>query len=196
MAVADGTIGLLADEFGAPFNQIPTEMFWHCRGGFGWGALCGAIPPATCMLGMADPTDTQMELTDELMSWYQQHPFPEVQFGAELPTKVINSTLCHVSVTKWMQEAGIDDRGAPERSDRCAGVSADTAKKAVQLLNARLEGTFVSEFGKPATAVAGDCTACHDSGDPDLHGGYPAHGSEDCTECHTDQWKDYTTDHP
>ena len=134
--------------------------------------------------------ENQGDLRDELIAWYMKHPFPEYQPASELVQLPVNSTLCHVSVTTWMREAGVEDMGATERSDRCAGVAADTAKKTIELINAIVEGTYEPDYEKPVHDVVSDCMACHSSAD--TSGGYPVQGSEDCSTCHTD----YTQDHP
>lgn len=91
-----------------------------------------------------------------------------------LPTTVADSTLCHVSVTKFMDAAGVA-RATPERKARCGALTADVAKFTVELLNAQADGTFVSKY-KPA-AVVGACMSCHST---------DSHGKENCTPCHGD----------
>lgn len=154
--------------------------FWPFRGGLaGWGSICGVLPPAATIISMVHEEEKFMDLNDELMAWYQKFPFPEYQpAGLDLPQVEVNSSLCHVSVTKWMNVAGVESRGAEERGERCAGVTADTAKFVVEMLNKEHEEGYVREMA-PA-AVADDCMTCHEN-EP-----YPSQGKEDCTECHGD----------
>ncbi|UMZ75072.1 Split-Soret cytochrome c [Natranaerofaba carboxydovora] len=176
-------------------------MFWPFRGGLsGWGSICGAIPPAAAFLAAIAEPDDHMDLTQELMAWYQQFPFPETQLGdtGELPQTPVNSSLCHVSITKWMvyanKEHGMDieSRGDDRRGDRCAGLTADVAAYTIEMMNKFIDGEF--EVVHTPAEVRDDCMACHD--DTGGNHDYAAHGQEDCTECHTDKWEDYTEDHP
>ena len=178
--MAEGLLGKLQDEVGYPFDHVPTKAFWPFRGGLAnWGSICGAIPPAVTIMSMVLEEERFMELSDELMAWYQKFPFPEYQpAGLDLPQVEVNSSLCHISVTKWMVEAGVESRGDDKRGERCAGVTADVAKFAAEMLNKEFEEGYVAEMA-PA-AAAEDCMECH-ANEP-----YPSLGKEDCTECHGD----------
>lgn len=178
--MADGIIGMLQDEVGFPYNMIPTMSYVHGRGGFyGYGTLCGALSPACHVINLCHDGDVANALVNELLSWYCQFPFPEYQpANHNLITTVSESTLCHVSVTKFMQATGFK-RSDPERGERCAGLTADVAKFTVQLLNAQADGTFTSIY-KPAAAV-GECMKCHSN---------DSHGKENCLPCHGDPHED------
>ncbi len=128
---------------------------------------------------MVADTETNSKMINQLMAWYAEFPFPEYQpAGMDIPTTVANSSLCHVSVTKFMQAHGFE-RSDPERGERCAGVTADVCKFTVQMLNQFADsGTFETTL-TPA-AIVGDCMACHDTAIS------PAHGKENCYECHGD----------
>ncbi len=164
-------------------NQIPPEIFWPFRSGvYGWGSICGALPPAICAIAMVADTKVNQQLINELMAWYKDFPFPEYQpAGMDLPTTVADSSLCHVSVTKWMQETGYD-RSTPERSERCAGLSADVARYTVVLLNELADGTFVPRHFPSDDAAS--CMECHGTEVS------PANGKESCTACHGDPHAD------
>ena len=54
-----------------------------------------------------------------------------------LKTTVAESTLCEISVNKFMEAQGVA-YGDPERKSRCAGVTADVTRKMVELLNETL----------------------------------------------------------
>jgi hypothetical protein len=178
-------LGYLADEVGYPFNQIPTETFVSFKGGVdGWGSLCGALVPAIAVINMVAEGETKVAMVNELMAWYKEFPFPEYQpKGENLPGVAVNSSLCHVSVTKWMDETGFGPRSAPERGERCAGLTADVTKYTAQMLNNYMDNTFTSEL-KPSAAV-GECMACHNEAVKPY-----AHGKEDCTSCHGEPHND------
>ncbi|MDW7673140.1 MAG: C-GCAxxG-C-C family protein [Bacillota bacterium] len=177
-------MGYLAEEVGYPFNLTPPEAFTPFKGGiYGWGSICGALVAPIATIAMLFESSENEALINELMAFYKDAAFPQFQpKGLNVATTVANSNLCHVSVTTWMQATGLP-RTAPERSERCAGVTADVCKFTVEMLNKYMDKAFVSEF-KPA-AVVGECMSCHDS----TKNISPAYGKEDCTSCHDDPHK-------
>lgn len=73
----------------------------------------------------------------ELVAWYKQAEFPAYQpEGLDLPTTVADSELCEVSVSNFMNESGFA-YGDHERRARCGGVTGETVKKLVEILNER-----------------------------------------------------------
>ncbi len=179
--MSQGILGYLADEVGYPFNQIPTKMGWAYRGGiYSWGSICGALPPAIDLIGLVTDLDTGQKLINELMAWYKDFPFPAYPGdGTPLPTTVADSSLCHVSVTKWMQVANVP-REDKTRSERCGRLTADVTKFTVEMLNSLSDNKFEAKH-KPS-AVVGECMACHSKLSY-------AHGKETCTACHGDPHK-------
>lgn len=178
-------MGYLADEVGYPFNQIPTQAFIPFKSGVvGWGSMCGALPPAIAVISLVADGAQRDAMVGELMAWYAEAPFPIYQpKGLDLPGVAVNSSLCHVSVTKWMNETGFGPRSTPERKERCAGLTADICKKTVEMLNQFVnEGVFAATLGP--SAVVGECMTCHS----ELVKPY-AHGKENCVECHGDHTK-------
>lgn len=174
-------MGYLAEEVGYPFNQLPLESFTSFQGGVeGWGSICGALIAPIQLIGMVAEGEEKSAMVNELLAFYTQHPFPEYQTGEfALPRVTVGSTLCHVSVTRWMNESGMGPRSRPERKERCAGLTADVCKFTAQMLNKYLEGTFKpGEYSSPA--VAGECMVCHGEMEP------YAHGKENCLDCHED----------
>jgi len=146
----------------------------------GWASMCGALVPPLALFGVVAAHDGKMmgQLCDELMAWYQKFPFPEYQpAGMNLPQVPIDSSLCHVSVTKWMKEAGVA-RGSEERKHRCGGLTADTVIKAVNMLNEMADkGAFTATT--QASLIAGTCMNCHGSAVEPF-----THGKENCMQCH------------
>lgn len=142
--------------------------------------MCGALVPPLALFGVVAAHDGKVmsQLCDELMAWYQKFPFPEYQpAGMNLPQVPIDSSLCHVSVTKWMTVADVS-RGSEERKHRCGGLTADTVIKAVEMLNDLADkGTF--EATTKASPIAASCMSCHASDVKPY-----THGKENCMSCH------------
>ena len=131
-----------------------------------------------------EPKEAQ-PLIEELMAWYQVQAFPMYQPEETIATSVANSTLCHVSVTKWCMITG-ENSGSDMKKKRCGGLTADVTGKVVEMLNKHYAQTFVREH-KPSEIVD-NCKACH--------GKEPIHvtGKEDCMNCHTEDY--LTFPHP
>ena len=171
----------MAQEIGAPYNQIPTRMFIPYHGGIaGWGTICGALPAAVSLIGgvIGDRSESD-KLINELMAWYCDYPFPEYQpAGLNLPKVAVGSTLCHISVSKW-----VNDMDPPviassnEKKERCAGVSGDTAKKAIELLNDWTDGKFAAVH--KVDPIVATCMSCHKDATPPF-----TQGKENCMSCH------------
>ncbi len=155
-------------------------MFWTFSSGVrtGWASICGAlVPPLTLFAMIPADNATKGKLCDELMAWYMKFPFPEYQpAGLNLPQVPIDSSLCHISVTKWMKEAGVS-RGSDERKERCGGLTADTAVKVVNMLNKLHDEGAFEVTTKPHENVE-SCMSCHNNMQPFTH------GKENCMECH------------
>ncbi len=137
--MADGLFGEMADKVGYPFNQIPASAFTVAAGGYaGLSTLCGALGVAAAFVGMVCDTDKQKEIVKDLWKWYEKAEFPAYQPGnMNLKTTVANSALCYDSVGQFMQAEGVA-YADPRRKERCAGVTAEVAKKTAELLNAAL----------------------------------------------------------
>jgi hypothetical protein len=170
---------MLQDEVGYPFDHIPTRAFTYGSGGFfGWGSLCGALSSAVAVINLFHGTETATKLSNELFAWYSQCEFPAYQPDMALPTTVADSVLCHVSITKFMGEAGVV-RASKERKARCGGLTSDVAMFTVKMLNDEADGVFTPKY-KPA-AVVGECMSCHST---------DSHGKDNCTPCHDDPHKE------
>lgn len=133
--VFDGILGTLAEEYGYPYNQIPTEMYHAGHAGYNVGTICGSMAGAYGILGLFVPTSDVDAMVKELAAWYSATEFPLYQPDEPLVHTVAGSVNCSDSITKWMTAAGVDDRSDPLRLSRCAGVSADVARKTVEMLN-------------------------------------------------------------
>lgn len=133
--VFDGILGSMAEQYGYPYNQIPTQMYHAGHAGYNVGTLCGSMAGAYGIIGLFVPTEDQDAMVKDLAAWYSAAAFPFYQPEEQMITTVANSVNCSESVTKWMAAADIDDRSHPLRLSRCAGVSADVARKTVEMLN-------------------------------------------------------------
>lgn len=133
--VADAIIGQLADDVGYPFNQIPIDMYANGATGYGIGSLCGSLAGAVNAIGLVCAPDDAKKITAELFAWYSKAELPIYQPKTESITTVANSVNCLESVSTYMTAAGVG-MGDAARKERCAGVTGDTAKKTVELLNA------------------------------------------------------------
>lgn len=203
-AVMVSIVGLLGKKYGAPYNTFPFSMMEVGKSGTSeWGTLCGALLGAASAMALFYGRKDRDPMVDELFRWYETTAFPiympkkEVKKGIslkELPTSVSDSVLCHISVSRWSYTTGIPAQ-VPERSERCARLSADVAKKTVEILNAKLEGTFA-----PKVAWSKDyqyCTDCH-GGNPEKFSSPILKGKMDCTPCHTgsEHVQNKLVDHP
>lgn len=137
--MADGLFGEMADKVGYPWNHVPPKAFTVAAGGYaGLGSLCGALGTATAFIGTVCDTDTQKKVVADLFRWYESAEFPSYQPGGmNLKTTVAESTLCEVSVMKFMAAEDVK-YGDAKRKERCAGVTAEVAKKTIELLNAAI----------------------------------------------------------
>jgi len=134
---------------------------------------------------------------NELIGWYAEAAFPSAEsnryaldrgffvetmtFDRELPQAAPGSPLCHVSIARWCEAAGIG-AGTPERAERCACLCGDVAAKAVELLNAWKDGAFIPMFA-PKKEAAG-CAACHAPG-KDAARKQTSVGKMQCLDCHS-----------
>jgi hypothetical protein len=178
-------IGGLGEKYGAPYNQFPFHMMEMGKSGISeWGTICGALLGAASAYALFWGRKERDPMVTELFRWYERTAFPLYDPGAAaqgfkgaLPTHVSGSVLCHVSVSTWCQATGVD-AASEKRSERCSRVTADVAAKAVEIMNAKIAGSFAPGLTSRAEAA---CGACHGKGkvSPMLK------GRMDCTPCHS-----------
>jgi hypothetical protein len=163
----------MAKEYGAPYSYFPPEMYFNARGGImGWGTTCGALISAIGFIGLFVPKEDQGAIINELMAWYQQASFPMYKpSDMDFEQTVANSTLCHVSVTTFLKKNNVSVN-SDEKTERCAGVSADVARKTAELLNAYFDNQFTAAHKSEGTDT---CTTCHSD---DIQ------GKDNCITCH------------
>jgi hypothetical protein len=130
-----GLIAYMGEEVGFPFNQIPVEMYANGTAGYGAGTMCGSLAGAVNLIGLVCDPDSAKAVTQELFAWYRETELPIYQPKMESEKTVAGSVNCMDSVGNYMEKTGVgmaDDA----RKERCAGVTADVARKTVELLNA------------------------------------------------------------
>ncbi len=134
-SVFDSIVGQLADDYGYPYNQIPSQMYHNGHAGYTAGSLCGTLGGATGVIGLFVDTDKQDEVVKKLESWYSTTQLPIYQPENTIVQTVGNSVDCKDSLGVWMTAANVTDRKDPLRQSRCAGLCADVAKKTIELIN-------------------------------------------------------------
>lgn len=196
-------IGTLGKKYGAPYNSFPYSMMEMGKSGVSdWGTLCGALMGAISALALFWGRKDRDPMVDELFRWYETTAFPlykplptaKVGLQQDIPTSVADSVLCHVSVSKWAYTTGLPAAGK-ERSERCARITADIAGKTVEIMNAKINGTFKGGFARSESSKY--CTeACHGD-NPEKVSSPILKGKMDCAPCHggsehvQNKWKDH-----
>lgn len=180
---ASAILNMLAEKFENNYINFPKHMFYYGRGGAaGWGTLCGALNGASAVINLIVGEEYK-PLVNELIGWYTLENFPSNEHDSyskfqNQAQSIANSPLCHISVTKWCKKAGVKE-GSKERSDRCAKVTGDVAKKAVLILNDWHANTFKPEYS--TNEEFADCIACHVDRGGKLNN---SKGTMNCISCH------------
>lgn len=185
-------IAALSARIGEPYTLMPTQMMYFGGGGAaGWGTLCGALNGSAAAINLCvDRTNANL-IISELFGWYTKVLFPSDlsndyarahvflinRNDKVLMQTVAGSTLCHPSVSGWCTESGYKATSG-ERAERCARLTADTAARAVELLNDFHSGRFRATFVPPESVTG--CMQCHSSG----QGNVQPTVKMDCGQCH------------
>ncbi|HJA79756.1 C-GCAxxG-C-C family protein [uncultured Desulfovibrio sp.] len=181
-------VGLLAEKYGAPYNQFPFTMLEANKGGISdWGTICGALYGAAAAYALFWGRDERTPMVNELYRWYEKTKLPIYQPGdaaqgvkGELPQSASQSVLCHISVSKWCFANKIEAT-SKKRNERCGRLTADVAAKAVEIYNAKIDQgkNFKGTFAKQEAVET--CGACHQTKGNEANW---AKGVMDCTPCH------------
>ena len=135
-SVASALLQTLSEKVGYPYNVIPEEMFLNGAAGYGQGTLCGALGGAFAVVGLVCGGADSKAVIKELSAWYGKTSFPLYQPEGEAPAHTVSGSVnCSDSVTKFMAAANIAEMSDPVRITRCKSLSADVARKTVELLN-------------------------------------------------------------
>ncbi|MDY0260762.1 MAG: C-GCAxxG-C-C family protein [Desulfovibrio sp.] len=182
-------VGLMGEKYGAPYNQFPFAMLEANKGGISdWGTICGALYGAAASFSLFWGRKEVHPMVNELFRWYEVTRLPVYNpgdaaqgFKGEQPMSASDSVLCHISVSKWCYENKIE-ADSKQRSERCGRLTADTAFKAAEIINAKIEQgkDFKSTF--PLQKSVSSCGECHMTKGNDANW---AKGVMDCTPCHS-----------
>ncbi len=178
-------ISQLSDKYGRPYSSFPVEMMRYGAGGVaGWSSLCGAVNSSAALISLFVKKEEDLkQLVDELFLWYQQTELPvyvpqKPYFKTEIARSVSNSVLCHVSVTRWCKASGHKTFTKPQK-ERCKRLSADTAKKTVEILNAHFASRFTA--AQKLDEKTQVCRSCHTKGSKLQN----TRGKMSCNSCHS-----------
>ncbi|MCK9240467.1 C-GCAxxG-C-C family protein [Desulfocurvus sp.] len=192
-------VGVMGLKHGAPYNQFPFHIMEVGKSGISdWGTICGALLGAASAMALFWGRKERDPMVTDLFRWYEQTAFPLYDPGqdaqgvqGEIPGHACGSVLCHVSVSSWSFATGIP-AASKTRSERCARITADVARKAIEIMNAKIGGRFAPVYGKPESLTY--CGECHDKEKeaPFLK------GRQECTPCHsgTEHTQNKFTGHP
>ena len=177
-------VAQLGERYGAPYRSFPLGMMRYGAGGTGGsGSLCGALNGSAALIGLFVGTEEEMkQLVTEMSLWYEQTEMPlhvpaKPALDIEIPKSAAHSVLCHVSATRWCRISGHKAFSKP-RKERCRRLTADTARRTVEILNSYHRHHFAR-----AHALSEDvkkCTSCHARGSEKEN----TNGSMNCGSCH------------
>ena len=179
-------IGLLGEKYGAPYNQFPFSMLEANKGGISdWGTICGALLGPASAYALFWGRKERNAMVSELYRWYETAKPPIFNPGeaakgvkGDLPTSVADSVLCHVSLSRWCFENKVE-ANSKARSERCGRLTADVTYKAVEIMNAKIDGTFKPALAAPQSVTT--CGECHAKGKEADN----MKSVMDCTPCHS-----------
>ena len=184
--INDFFIGLLGEKYGAPYNQFPFAMLEVGKGGISdWGTICGALLGPASAYALFWGRKERNAMVSELYRWYETAKLPIFNPGeaakgvkGDLPTSVADSVLCHVSLSRWCFENKVE-ANSKARSERCGRLTADVTYKAVEIMNAKIDGTFKPALAAPQSVTT--CGECHAKGKEADN----MKSVMDCTPCHS-----------
>ncbi|SNR78274.1 C-GCAxxG-C-C family (seleno)protein [Desulfurobacterium atlanticum] len=155
----------LKESVGGPYVGIPGELLEYGRGGInGWGTICGALNGAAAIIHLC--CRDWKTVVDALYKWHNETPLPIYnpenprKYKGALGSSISTSPICHISVMKWCEKTGFA-YDSKARSERCARITADVAKKTVELLNAYYYGKLKAKTVPGIYKTKMECTTCH-----------------------------------
>ncbi|MDD5758626.1 MAG: C-GCAxxG-C-C family protein [Desulfobulbaceae bacterium] len=178
-SVIAGLVDELAAKVGGSWKTYPIDAMRWAHGGYaGWGALCGTLTGAGCIIGLIVPdTDIAEAMTNDLAFYYSYTDLPSFTPPKNLIADIENMTIantpvCHISVGRWMKKEEVEFL-SNERAERCARVAANIAMQTVNMLNEwKKEGKYTPKH-KPLFNVLNNgitsqnnCKDCHGNNVP------------------------------
>ena len=154
-------IATSAAEHNPQWSTLPLDAFYYGRGGaYLWGTLCGALNGGLFVLTLALGDCPQA--ADDLMTWYVKAQLPSLNHEEycrfkNQPQTIAGSPLCHQSAGRWIKKTGFAIN-TPERIERCAKISGDTAAYVADILNRALKGEYKAVSLQEPVA---ECMGCH-----------------------------------
>ena len=191
-------VSALQKKIGAPYDGLPAEiMIYGHGGGAGWGMLCGALNGPAAAISLVCDKKTSDLLINELFGWYSQAFLPtdlsnqyavDKKYGVnkydqEIKPCKSGSPMCHVSATKWCNEAYVEITQV-ERKERCARMTGDSVAFAIQILNDYHDNRFKSVYVEPESIAA--CVSCHGKDGEKVD----TSSKMNCVQCHGDSHQD------
>jgi len=182
--VFSGVVTQLGERYGEPYRSFPVGMMQYGGGGTaGWGSLCGTLNGSAAYIGLfVDEEEDMKRLVTELFLWYEQTLLPvyspaQPGLGIEIPKSISDSVLCHASATFWCKVSGYKESSKP-RKERCRRLTADVARKTVEILNSYHRDRFapMHQFSEEVK----ECQSCHTKGSEKEN----SKGSMSCGICH------------
>lgn len=176
---------LLGNKIGEPYTSFPLHMMKYGHGGVGgYGSLCGTLNGSAALIGLLiENIKNRDALIQDLFLWYETTELPiyksrNTDQNTKTITSVSNSVLCHASTTQWSKVSKLK-MNSEERRERCKCLTADVARKTVDILNDYFNGGYFTSDGPGETASL--CLQCHGKESKQ----YYANGQMNCTSCHT-----------
>jgi len=158
-------VGQLADRYGEPYRSFPCAMMSYGAGGVAsWGSLCGALNGAAAAIALFAPDrQKHASLINRVLLWYEQTELPvylpaRPRLDMQIPTSAAHSILCHPSVSAWCKTSG-HRVASKEHMERCARLTADTARQTVLVLNEGLSRDLVHPMIMDKQVSR--CNTCH-----------------------------------
>ena len=150
-----GILSVLAKNYPeGPYALLNSKMFANGAGGYGRQNLCGALGGSFAIFGLFCEGADAKALQKELYAWYESTALPiYLPEGAEPhpAQSVAGSELCKDSYGGWNAKTGLSFSD-PIRVNRCRCLTADTAGKAVELLNIHFGYTVAPSIDAEAVA--------------------------------------------
>ncbi|MCX8021699.1 MAG: C-GCAxxG-C-C family protein [Syntrophorhabdaceae bacterium] len=193
--VFESIVGQLRKEVGFPYTMVPTTLLVVGQGGMAdTASLCGALTGAASAIflvaGGLDPKKREVayKIIQEVFLWYEQTALPDYKPNKprfeSIAKSVSNSTLCHVSISRWCKVSKFK-AFSKERSDRCGWITAAVAKYTVEMLNKHADTTFKTIH--TLSPESQKCRSCHDRGSVLEN----TRGIMDCGGCHFSPKKEH-----
>ena len=192
-------VGLMGEKYGAPYNQFPFAMLEVGKGGISdWGTICGALLGPASAYALFWGRKERNPMVSELYRWYETAKLPMFNPGEAakgvngvLPTSFPAPLLSPVLRTRWFLKKRVEPHSRPA-GDRSGRLTADVTYKAVEIMNAKIDGTFKPALAAPQSISY--CGECHAKGKEADN----MKSVMDCTPCHSgnEHLMDKFKDHP